>query len=432
MARLNGLCRQLMLRRTKKGIDAKGQLRLPKQREIIRRLDFSAVEAHFYQQQFEESSRSIRSHMSNHSATAIVSADGDVQECSSSLQPEQPLSEHDSTATADLLSNTLLTLRQAACHPQLGTRGIGTHSQGQGHGSSKGRRLGRGSSSQVTHKGMQVLTMDQILFKLIDEAKLKCEESQRKLLMQFAASAGVFQVQAELSTSNETQTQPQTAAVLHFLSKARGVYAEAMRTYGGNRQPCLVLGTMTVSSLPPSLSPPLHSRDPAPAATVTATAVSYDCRANELTMCWVGRSMSLSSPAADQQQQQSKDHTAMSMATLLSSPVGRDDLTAPSVLGCQLDNSSASASAAASNRRILQLKYRLDIVPAIQALLSQRVGGGSELCSMHQAASSRYVSSEQRDMCWDDAMEHLGTIYFPRNVTFQVAGNGSVFVNSHR
>lgn len=435
MSRLINLSHQLVLRRTKKGIDAKGQLRLPKQREIVNRLEFSAVEAHFYQQQFEESSRSIRNFMKNSSTTATVTDTAGantliVEEfdssssssCGPSGQPliEQAEEAHDpnSTATAEMLSNTLLTLRQAACHPQLGARGLGGRSHT--HGGTKGRRLGgRGREegeesglAQVTNKGMAVLTMDQILFKLIDEAKLKCEESQRKLLMQMAASAGVYQIQAELSACNATQNN----ATFHFLSKARGVYAEAVRTYETNRRACLVLGMMTVSSLPQSLSPPLHSKQSASALEQINGGGSYSCRANEVSMCWTG--------TADEHRHHREEHT-LSIDQLIPS-LSEKSCSGPSVLGCQLDNSSVS-TATASNRRILRVKYRVDIEQAIHALLTQR--GGVIDCTI----SSRYQRSKQEDLNFSlEAVEHLGTIYFPSKITFQTSGSGSIFVNSHR
>ena len=484
MARLSSLCQQLMLRRTKKGIDAKGQLRLPKQREIVKRLDFSAVEAHFYQQQYEEISRSIRKYLkadisstdasssvnecsSSASSSASASASSISSSCASScanssasvaLQSEQHPRENspeNSSATAEVLSSTLLTLRQAACHPQLGTRGLGTHtlshSQPQGLGRSKFRRLGGRGVSQVTQKGMQVLTMDQILFKLIDEAKLKCEESQRKWLMQMAASAGVFQVQAELSSRSETPTQVLTAAA-HFLSKARGVYAEAMRMYGGNRQPCVVLGSMKISSLPSSLSPPLYFRhNPLPAtATVGdnnsvasggllsgSAGASYDCRANEIAMCWAGSKNIVFTSSRDTvtdtatfnpspcPPQDLCEGQTMSVTTLLSAST--EEVLGPSALGCQLDNSSA-ATTAATNRRILQLTYRVDITQAILALLAQQ---GSAY-TQYQDASHRFVCSDLETLCCDAAAEHLGTIYFPSKVIVQAATSGAVFINSHR
>jgi hypothetical protein len=113
----------------------------------------------------------------------------------------------------------------------------------------------------------------------------------------------------------------------------------------------------------------------------------------------------------------------MNISYLLSSPP--DDSCGPAMLGCQLDNSSTSM--ASSSRRIIQIKYSLDIVMAIKALFSQK----GDVYSQYQPLSSSYVCTDAEDMSCAEA-ECIGVIYFPSKVTFQAAGTGSVFVNSHR
>lgn len=427
MSRLRSLCDQLLLRRTKRGVDEKGQLRLPKQREIVKHLTLSAVESHFYQQQFKESSQFIRKFMtktsletrsgdetskttSDHVSKSIASDAGTgLHHCPS----DQNEKDTESLAT-DHLSDTLLILRQAACHPQLGSRGIG--SRGNSRGSKKGRHV---LGTQTTHKGMQVLTMDQILFKLIDEVKLKCEEHQRVLLMHMAASAGIFRVQAEGPSLRES-------AKLHFISKARGVYADALQCYSDNRGACLVLGTITVSSVPGLEFYPLClCDDPLNVSTQLGTPagldtqhqekenalVSYNRRAHELSMCWRGEGRPVSNP-----RDPIADCITVSQLLSLSSDMHGNATT----LGCQLDNSSSST--ASSSRRILQMNYRFDIELAVMALLSGR-GGAYSPCQS--------LISTCEDLT-DGFYEHIGMIYFPSDVSYQSAVNGAVYMTSHR
>ena len=382
LARLHCLCRHLMLRRTKNGIDSSGQLCLPKQTVITKHLKFDAVEAHFYKQKYDE-------------CTQVVQK---LQERSDTSNVDYAVEKE-----VEIISANLLALRQAACHPQLGARGK--------NGSKKGKQYRvLGGRLQITSSGMHVLTMDRILFKLIDEAKLRCEESQRKLLMNMAASAGVYQIQAELSSQNER-------AYWHFMSKARGTYSDAIQTYVDNRRPSLVLGTVIVSSLTKSSSPELfcvesHSTLQSENSQLES-GVSYSCRANDVKVCWNG----CRNPGKSD-----KANKVLGVSEIVSrSP---HDIDVCDCLGYQLDNVVGTVSS--TNRRILQVECRNDIEAAIQSLLCQKGKQYAQLLTF----AKNYQFAMCKDALSPDA-ELVGIIYTPCDIDFESAFASS-YINSHR
>ena len=78
---------------------------------------------------------------------------------------------------ADLLHHQLHRLRAACCHPQVGTSGIG------GKVSKKAKSQKDGGSGGGPSIANGVLSMSQILDRLIDDAKLKAEEAQRLYIL---------------------------------------------------------------------------------------------------------------------------------------------------------------------------------------------------------------------------------------------------------
>ncbi|CAM9939151.1 unnamed protein product, partial [Ectocarpus sp. 13 AM-2016] len=146
MERLVSALKPVMWRVTKASVAA--QINIPPQTCVDRRLSFSSVEEHFYRKQ--------------HRAAA---ADA------------QKTAREGGSGTEEKMFNSLLALRQACCHPCIGSGGIET--------SGGGSRLGGGGAEG------RWLSMDQILDRLIDAERLKAEEAQRKAILNLNASGAV-------------------------------------------------------------------------------------------------------------------------------------------------------------------------------------------------------------------------------------------------
>ena len=146
LKRLSHLLQNLMWRSTKANRSVREQMGIPEQEEKKIMLQFSSVERYFYDRQKEETSTAV---------AMWTSAKG-----------------------SNSLSYSLQKLRAACCHPQIGSSGVGERVRKQRHISN-------------------VLTMDQILQKLIDDAKLKCEEAQRIVILHSNALACLTKLKAE-------------------------------------------------------------------------------------------------------------------------------------------------------------------------------------------------------------------------------------------
>ena len=106
-------------------------------------------------------------------------------------------------ALTNLSTQGVLRLRQACCHPQLGSFGI------------RGSRRGGGGAGAGLADPM---SMREILGKLIEEEKNRCEEEQRKVLFNLSALAGMRAMVGEHAAAAER-------------------YAEALEGSEANRQP---------------------------------------------------------------------------------------------------------------------------------------------------------------------------------------------------
>ncbi|EFJ18575.1 hypothetical protein SELMODRAFT_444519 [Selaginella moellendorffii] len=135
--------REIMWRSMK--IDVIDQLDIPPQEERITWLKFSGVENHFYRQQHEQCVKRAREVIEKYS-----------------LGDGRPLNHMD----ASKLMNPLLRLRQACCHPQVGSSGV--------------------RSLQASP-----LPMDEVLEVLIEKAKTEGEEAQRDLVASLNGLAGL-------------------------------------------------------------------------------------------------------------------------------------------------------------------------------------------------------------------------------------------------
>ncbi|CAM9821116.1 unnamed protein product, partial [Ectocarpus fasciculatus] len=230
MERLVSALKPVMWRVTKASVAA--QINIPPQTCIDRRLSFSSVEEHFYRKQ--------------HRAAA---ADA------------QKTAREGGSGTEEKMFNSLLALRQACCHPCIGSGGIET--------SGGGSRLGGGGAEG------RWLSMDQILDRLIDAERLKAEEAQRKAILNLNASGAVARLilQAkERSRSDAVSTAGpaareeegggETAETL--LRDSVSSYQRALQMAEDNRTPGPVTGGAEVTGprtmLPPSTKKPLKQQ----------------------------------------------------------------------------------------------------------------------------------------------------------------------------
>lgn len=154
------LCHRYMWRNSKRTVRA--QIGLPPQTQLVHSLRFSSIEEHFYRKQ-----------------QAAVEA-----------RARAALAQRDSGGAADSalerLAAPLLRLRQACCHPQLGTHGImAFRSEGGRRGKRKRKRVGPAAAVAVP------MTMQAVVERLVDMETTACEDALREALFYAFALAGM-------------------------------------------------------------------------------------------------------------------------------------------------------------------------------------------------------------------------------------------------
>ncbi|KAL9249583.1 E3 ubiquitin-protein ligase SHPRH-like protein [Drosera capensis] len=154
----HSLFRHLMWRSSK--LLVADELQLPPQEECLSWLSFSPVEEHFYQRQHETCTDHAFDVLKRFKAGAV----------SCDLQSDSFVTHAD----AAKLLNSLLKLRQACCHPQVGSSGIRSLEQSP-------------------------MTMDEILSVLVSKTKIEGEEALRKLVSSLNGLAGVAMIRGERS-----------------------------------------------------------------------------------------------------------------------------------------------------------------------------------------------------------------------------------------
>ena len=186
------------------------QLALPPQTVVTHSLAFSSIEQHFYMKQHRECEKSA--------ARALQLFRGrDSHGDKSAAAAARAL---------ELLSlQGVLRLRQACCHPQLGSFGI--HKRGGGRG---GAGSGAGGAPSSLANPM---TMEQILGKLVEEEKGRCEEEQRKVLLNLSALASMCSMHEAYGSAVER-------------------YDAAISTFRANRRPVQLEPSITASLLGPT------------------------------------------------------------------------------------------------------------------------------------------------------------------------------------
>lgn len=191
MKRLSHLLRKVMWRSTKQNSSVREQMGIPEQEEKKVMLHFSSIEKYFYNKQYEE-------------------AIGAVQRWSAAGRP-------------DKLHLALNKLRAACCHPQVGASGLGGRSNRQ-HGSSS------------------VLTMEEILNKLIEDSKGRVEEAQRLFVMHTNGMACLSKLKAKSSESSETKKM--------HMEKSLSTYLEAIDMMNKSSSPTILHGSGVLGGSP--------------------------------------------------------------------------------------------------------------------------------------------------------------------------------------
>jgi hypothetical protein len=206
--RIAHLLNNLIWRSTKSFPMVSQQLGLLEQVEKKVVLRFSSIEKHFYNQQLQE-------------ALSVVGDLGGAARKGKKYKAAQLA-----------VTDRLYRLRAACCHPQVGSGGI-SHPK-------KLRRTSDGASNSVCRR---VMTMEQILITFIEEARLKCEEAQRLVVMHRNAVAAISRLKVEAKHRGVEISDSD----LQLLSKSRDSYLDALKLVKGNATPSLILGESIAS-----------------------------------------------------------------------------------------------------------------------------------------------------------------------------------------
>jgi E3 ubiquitin-protein ligase SHPRH len=213
--RITQLLSSVIWRSTKASESVRNQIGIPEQTENRVVLKFSSIEKHFYERQLE--------------ATLEVATE---------VMDKKRSGKARKTAD-DLLASHLHRLRAACCHPQVGSCGI--------RRSRRKRKTHHVDGVDDGHHdisvGSRVLTMDQILARLIDDARLKCEEAQRLAVLHTNALASLQKIKVEAKglgvNSNESDE-------FHLTQSCRS-YMECLDLIDSNAKPTMVVGDAILS-----------------------------------------------------------------------------------------------------------------------------------------------------------------------------------------
>ena len=137
----------------------------------------------------------------------------------------------------DVLAERLHRLRAACCHPQVGSSGITA--------GKKLRRQPKKTNGDVltTSGGSRIMTMEQILYQFIEDARQKCEENQRLFIMHTNAMAAISRLKVE--AKDREISIPESNFSL--LCKSCQLYEESLKLSQDNATPTLVLGEATIT-----------------------------------------------------------------------------------------------------------------------------------------------------------------------------------------
>jgi SNF2 family DNA or RNA helicase len=208
--RIKHLLRDVLWRSTKASLTIREQMGVPEQIEEKVLLEFSSIEKHFYRQQLEE--------------TLVVASD---------VAQNEKMGKKRKLSQLDTLSTRLHRLRAACCHPQVGSSGLGRTKRRK-----PGRLKPHGQSEDSYNNDSRILTMDQVLDRLIDDAKLKCEEAQRLCLMHTNAMGALSKLKVEAKDRGASIAESNE----RLLVQSCKLYLESLKTIEENSKPDRVIG----------------------------------------------------------------------------------------------------------------------------------------------------------------------------------------------
>ena len=227
MQRVQRLLQHVLWRSTKSSDSVRIQMGIPAQVEKKVILRFSSIEKHFYGRQLEQTMLA---------ASDVIDKTGAKKRKSTKI---------------DLLSQHLLRLRAACCHPQVGSTGLGRATKKR-----KTNSVNADGHTSVS-AGSGVLTMDQILDRLIDDTKLQCEESQRLAVMHTNAMAALSRLEVEAKQQGAVFEESDEA----LLKKSCALYRESLDLTEQNSTPSSVIGEAVLTGCQGFLTPRKVVRD---------------------------------------------------------------------------------------------------------------------------------------------------------------------------
>ena len=198
--RIKCLLSNIFWRSTKSFDLVREQMGVPEQVEKTVVLQFSSIEKHFYKRQLEQT----------------LSAAGDVSDRQGHGRKRKASHLHH-------LAEHLHKLRAACCHPQVGSSGIS-------------------AVKKYASVSSRVMTMEQILNKLIDDAKTQCEEAQRLAVLHTNGMAATSKLKFEAKSRGFSIPDSD----LRLLQQSCDLYQQSLRLADENAEPTLVLGEATL------------------------------------------------------------------------------------------------------------------------------------------------------------------------------------------
>ena len=217
-------------RSTKDFSEVRDQMDVPDQVEKKIFLEFSSIEKHFYERQRER--------------TLLTMGDVSDREKSGKQRKKSQI---------NLLSDQLHKLRAACCHPQVGSSGIGKPTK---------RKNGSQKHSEGTGLESRVMSMEQILDRFIEDARQKCEESQRLSIMHANAMASISRLKLEA----KERGVPVEESDLELLSLSCKQYNESLETSERNARATKVVGEIVLEGSTGFVTPLSKVRDGASSA----------------------------------------------------------------------------------------------------------------------------------------------------------------------
>lgn len=209
--RISHLLSTVIWRSTKESDGVAKQIGIPEQTEKRVVLKFSSIERHFYERQLE---------------------------CTLDVATDVMNKKRRTKYSENLLASHIHQLRAACCHPQVGSHGIGRARKNH-----LSHSRGGGSVHSTGSVGSSVLTMDQILDRLIDDARGKCEEAQRLAVMHTNALGSLEKLKIDAKEFGVDSNQTD----VYHLSKSTQIYLEVLDLMDSNASPSAVIGEAVLS-----------------------------------------------------------------------------------------------------------------------------------------------------------------------------------------